>query len=172
VANEYRELLLGSGTKTNKRIYLPERPLWLNVTTLDISTSVKPDVVWDLNEHPLPFEDKEFDEIHAYEVLEHLGKQGDWKFWCNEWNEYYRILKADGIFCATVPSVDSKWLWGDPGHTRAITTGSLTFLNQKEYEEQIGVTAMTDYREWYNGDFNLVYSQDDGDSFAFILQKC
>jgi len=116
-------------------------------------------------------DDASFDEIHAYEVLEHLGRQGDWQGFFREWNEYHRLLKPGGLFIASVPSLKSPWLWGDPGHTRAISIETLTFLDQSAYDEQVGSGAMTDYRAWYHGNFRLLYEQDDGDNFWFVLEK-
>ena len=74
-----KELLMGCGSRTEKDIYI-DNPEFENVTRLDYNADHNPDVVWDLSVHPLPFNDEEFDEIHAYEVLEHLATQGDYEF--------------------------------------------------------------------------------------------
>ena len=88
-----KELVLGSGHKSRKVLSSDKDKEYKNAVTLDINPDCNPDVVWDLNERPLPFEDKEFDEIHAYEVLEHIGTQGDYRGFFEEFEEYYRILK-------------------------------------------------------------------------------
>jgi SAM-dependent methyltransferase len=167
-----RELVLGAGNqrlpklKTVDSMGQYESPLFL-----DIDENCNPDILWDLNDLPLPFDDNEFDEIHAYEVLEHIGRQGDWKGFFAEWQEYHRILKPGGKLMASVPSINSPWLWGDPGHTRAISVETLTFLDQSAYEEQVGKGAMTDYRHWYQGDFRLLYQSDDESQFFFVMEK-
>ena len=167
-----RELVLGAGNqrlpklKTVDSMGQYESPLFL-----DIDENCNPDILWDLNDLPLPFDDNEFDEIHAYEVLEHIGRQGDWKGFFAEWQEYHRILKPNGKLMASVPSINSPWLWGDPGHTRAISVETLTFLDQSAYEEQVGKGAMTDYRHWYQGDFRLLYQSDDESQFFFVMEK-
>ena len=58
----------------------PGRPGWTDLVTLDVNADHSPDVVHDLESVPLPFADETFDEIHAYEVLEHTGAQGDHVF--------------------------------------------------------------------------------------------
>ena len=165
------ELLIGCGNQRKKMIAIEGmNHNWTDLTTLDIDPSCKPNVVHDLNELPLPFADDSFDEIHAYEVLEHVGVQGDWKFFFDQFYEFWRILKPDGLFVGTCPMWDSKWAWGDPGHTRIINDGTLVFLNQQEYIAQVGNTAMTDYREYWDGDFDLMGKQEDGDTFGFVLK--
>lgn len=164
------ELLIGAGSSRIKHLQLGGRSAWTALVTLDINPDHKPDVVWDLTKRPLPFEDNTFDEIHAYEVLEHLGQQGDWRAFFEEWSEWWRILKPGGFFCGSSPSLTSPWLWGDPGHTRAITPQCFAYLRQTEYTRQIGITAMTDYRFVYQADFEPVHIQNEGDIFVYGLQ--
>src|SRR6185437_1015389 len=138
----YKELLLGCGNSREKRIGRSGAVSWVNLTTLDVDPDTKPNVLHDLNVHPLPFADNSFDELHAYEVLEHIGKQGDWRAFFEEFTDYWRILKPNGILCATCPSRNSVWAWGDPGHVRIIQPETLIFLSQKAYELGIGKTPI------------------------------
>jgi SAM-dependent methyltransferase len=165
-----RELLIGAGNNRDKKVKGSwTTPEWSSLTTLDIDPSCKPDVVHDLDMLPYPFDEDSFDEVHAYEVLEHCGRQGNWKFFFAQFSEFWRILKPDGLFVATVPMWDSEWAWGDPGHTRVITKGSLMFLDQREYC-QIGKTSMTDYRPWWKCDFRGFAITENENNFGFILQ--
>jgi len=165
-----RELLIGCGNSREKKVNGSWTTSdWSDLTTLDVDPETKPNVVHDLNVIPYPFADNAFDEIHAYEVLEHCGGQGDWRFFFAQFSEFWRILKPDGLFVATVPMWDSPWAWGDPGHTRVITKGSLIFLDQREYA-QIGKTAMTDYRPWWKGSFEGFAAIEKEDTFGFILK--
>ena len=164
------ELLIGCVNDRRKKVTWPGVPKdWTELVTLDSDESVKPDVVHDLDVLPYPFEDNQFGEIHAYEVLEHCGTQGDWKFFFAQFAELYRILKPDGYLVVTVPMWDSPWAWGDPGHKRIITRGSLVFLDRNEYG-QLGRTAMTDYRPWLKCNFRTIASKEEADNFGFVLQ--
>jgi len=166
-----RELLLGCGSRTKiKKIHKEGSAEYQNVTTVDINKDHSPDIVWDLNELPYPFEAESFDEIHCYDVLEHLGSQGDYKFFFAQFNEFWRILRPNGIICGTVPKADSVWAWGDPGHTRVITKESFIFLDRRNYK-QIGESPMTDYRFIYKGDFQLIHEEYKSEIFYFGLLK-
>ena len=146
---------------------------WLNLTTLDIDASCSPDVVYDLEKVPYPFQSDSFDEIHAYEVLEHIGMQGDYRTFFAQFYELWRILKPNGILLATVPDLHSRWAWGDPGHRRVITVDSLVFLRQESYREQIGVTCLSDYRWIWKGDFDiagLLPQEPNQEHFGFALR--
>jgi SAM-dependent methyltransferase len=162
------ELLIGCGASREK-VFRPQNP-WTEIVTLDINPAHKPDVVWDLEKLPYPFEDNQFDEIHAYEVLEHIGQQGDYKTFFAQFSELWRILKPGGTLCATVPSWDGMWAWGDPSHKRIINDGTLAFLSQSQYAEQVGKTTMTDFRYLYKADFKIIHTQTDMDRFAFVLE--
>jgi SAM-dependent methyltransferase len=163
-----RELLIGCGAKRDKR--LGQTQEWVNLTTLDISETHHPDVVHDLEILPLPFEENTFDEIHAYEVLEHTGRQGDWRFFFAQWSEFYRILKPDGQFFASVPDWQSPWALGDPGHTRIVMSEWLVFLAQPEYTRQVGVTPMADYRHVYRADFDTTFEKTVKHNYFFALR--
>jgi SAM-dependent methyltransferase len=165
-----KELIIGCGTKRDKRLSVDGSKEFQNPVRLDINEDHKPDVVWDLNQFPYPFADNEFDEIHAYEVLEHCGTQGDYKFFFAQFSELHRILKPDGHLLATCPSRHSAWAWGDPSHTRVLQPEQLVFLSQAEYEKQVGKTPMSDFRYIYKADFQPCAYQDDGETFWFILK--
>jgi len=166
------ELLIGCGHDRKKKVTFEGIPTqWSELITLDMNADCNPTHVHDLRNLPLPFDDDVFDEIHAYEVLEHVGQQGDWQFFFNQFYEFWRILKPGGVLIGTCPMWDSVWAWGDPGHTRVISHASLVFLSQKEYAaNQAAKTPMTDYRTWWEGDFDLVAKQEEGDIFGFVIQ--
>ena len=166
----YRELLLGAGNDRRKKVSGDVIPAeWADLTTLDVDPDCKPDVVHDLNVLPYPFPDNSFDEVHAYQVMEHLGSQGDVKFFFDQFNELYRILKPGGLFVASVPMWDSPWAWSDPGHRRVITRHSLAFLRKDEYQ-QLGKTSMADYRSYLRCDFETVGVREEEHEMAFVLK--
>jgi SAM-dependent methyltransferase len=163
-------LLLGAGDRFKKEVICelsPEKQ-FKKVVTVDIHGS--PDIWWDLNEFPYPFHDEEFDEIHAYEVLEHLGTQGDYKYFFEQFNELRRILVPGGVFCASVPSQDSIWAWGDPGHTRVLPMAVFGFLTEKIYEG-VGKGPTQDYRDYIDGFWEFEGHQDIGHRIYFVLRK-
>jgi SAM-dependent methyltransferase len=166
-----RELLIGCGSRRHRADWT--RPLgetFENLTTLDIRTDCGADVVHDLEVFPYPFEADSFDEVHAYEVLEHTGRQGDFRFFFRQFEDFWRILKPGGYLLGTSPARTSAWAWGDPGHTRLIQAESLVFLSQAEYVRQAGRTPMTDYRWCYHGDFDVAHNVTDDGVFQFGLR--
>lgn len=164
------EILLGCGSSRDKKLAWPGRENWLGLVTLDFADTHKPDVVHDIASLPLPFADDRADEIHAYEVMEHVGQQGDWRFFFDQWADIWRVLKHHGRFFGTSPHWSSAWAWGDPGHTRIMGAEQLTFLSQPNYS-QVGITPMTDYRFHYKADFDLIHSRvNEAQQYEYVLQ--
>jgi SAM-dependent methyltransferase len=163
------ELLAGCGSSRDMKLALPDCDGWTNLVTLDMNPDHKPDVVHDLTQLPYPFPDNHFDQMHFYDVLEHLGQQGDYKTFFAQFSEFWRILKPGGHLLAVSPGPSSPWAWGDPGHTRIMTQECLTFLHQPAYA-QIGRTPMSDYRFCYQADFDINHSVIDGNAHIFILE--
>lgn len=175
--DQYRELLLGCGRARDKRLVVSSSPAgtgWANLTTLDNNPDVKPDICFDLETSLVwPFIDDSFDEIHAYEIFEHIGAQGDVTKFFHDFYQAWRILKPNGYFIGTCPSRYSEWLWGDPGHQRAILPCMWGFLDQTQYSEQCdgkAKTTMSDYRYLWKGDFHKERVEDDHTLHKFILR--
>jgi len=124
------------------------------LTTLDLDPNCGADVEWDLERLPLPFPDNHFDEIHAYEILEHVGRQGDWRFFFSQFADFWRMLKPGGLFLGSVPVLDTENEQTDPGHTRRFHTQWLSYLHQPHYD-QVGRTMCSDYRHFYTADFDF-----------------
>jgi len=159
------ELLLGCGHHRDKRI--GPNLEWTHLVTLDHDPSCEPDILFDLTNRPWPVPDSSCREIHAYDVLEHLGRQGDFRGFFDDFAEIYRILSPNGVLFATVPI--GAWIWGDPGHTRYIGPESLTYLAQESYQ-QCATTRMADYRWYWKGDLIKVWEQRSEDAYAFALK--
>lgn len=163
-------LLIGAGSNHALKLKTPAAKAENKITTLDIEPSHGVDVVHDLNIVPWPFDDGVFNEVHAYEVLEHLGQQGDAIAFFDHFYEAYRILRPGGLLVGSVPSWDSLWALGDPSHRRVINEGSLRFLDYPSYAAQVGVTAMTDFRSIWDGDFEAIHLEKTKDQLFFVLK--
>jgi len=79
---------------------------WIN---LDIFDNEGVDVVHNLNELPLPFEDEMFDVILCKDILEHVN-------YIPLMGELHRILKEGGLIKIKVPHFTSKSNHIDPTH--------------------------------------------------------
>lgn len=118
----------------------------------------------------LTYESNTFDEVHAYHQLQRMGAQGDYAALFATFSELWRVLRPDGVLCLSLPSPFSDWIWGDPGHTRAITMQTITYLQQPEYDKQLLTTAMVDYRDIYHADYEPEFLQDDARELRVILR--
>jgi len=106
-----RILNLGSGA----------RPL-PNAVNVDLVARTGPDVLHDLNVHPWPFDDSEFDEVVGYDVLEHIADTVGFM------QEVHRVARAGALVRLTVPHFSSGNAWRDPTHVRAFTHDSLDYF--------------------------------------------
>lgn len=167
-----KALLLGCGRDHRRKVRLSDQAADfsdVDLTLCDMDPNCGADVVCDLDVRPLPFADEQFDELHAYDVLEHLGRQGDWKGYFDEFAEYWRILKPGGKFYVLVPIGGDAF--ADPGHTRFFGTNHFLFLSRSRYETPEGVQK-TDYRWYWKRDFDVQLIERHGNHhLAVILKK-
>ena len=112
--NKSKKLYLGCGKG--------RRPGYIHV---DVCEVVKPDVVWDLNNYPYPFEDNTFEEILAYSILEHLDDV------VAAMEEMHRIAKPRATVDITVPYWDSYGFATDPTHKHMFTEHTFDFFTGK-----------------------------------------
>jgi hypothetical protein len=168
-----RSLLLGCGNSRVKKIATVDKPDWIGeLTTMDMDKNCNPSIAWDFNKsHFMPFDDNTFDELAAYDSLEHWCKQGDWKGYFDEFSEYHRILKPGGEFGIIVPIGQDAF--ADPGHVRFFHKNHFGFLNQQFYEDNLKAgNPVTDYRWYYKKDFEIIFMEQYGDHhLAVVLRK-
>jgi len=77
---------------------------------LDISAGVGADVVHDLNCLPWPFADGQFEQIYAYDVLEHVNDVP------RVLEEIHRVSRPGALLCVTVPHFSSANAFTDLTH--------------------------------------------------------
>lgn len=94
-----RKLNLGCGRK-----HFPDH------VNLDLVADVQPDVVHDLNRFPYPFPDRRFDEIVAYDVVEHVADVASLM------REAWRMLVPGGRLILTTPHFSAANSYTDPTH--------------------------------------------------------
>jgi len=166
-----KSLLLGCGNDLRKKMFVTGQPEWAGeLVTLDMNPHCLPTVLWNLEQRPLPFKDQEFDEMGAYDVLEHIGRQGDWKGYFDEFAEYWRILKPGGLFGVIVPvGVD---VLADPGHTRFFSKNYFGFLTQKFYTENLDAgRSVTDYRWYISRWWEIVHGEENAHHLSVLLRR-
>ena len=167
-------LLLGAGTNREKRLIPPgSTGEWGDLTTVDLQDA---DIIHDLNIFPYylhsPHHDELYDEIHAYEILEHLGTQGDFKFFFEQFNQLHHWLKPGGYLCLSVPKPESIWAFGDPGHTRILPYTVFKYLT-KSFYDQLGKTSCTDYRSLIRNYWEIagMSRTDDADTSLYVILR-
>ena len=186
------ELLLGCGFSRAKLLGQAGHPLaFQDLITLDYNIKCAPDLLCNMDEGFLQWhiseftdnakrcldesatkiKDNFFAEVHAYEVLEHLGTQGDAADFFGCFANIHRVLIPGGFLFGTVPSRHSPWAWGDPSHRRVIQQESLVFLSQKRVAaNRARGTQMSDFSQLWSLDFEIVASSDDHIYHKFCLQ--
>jgi SAM-dependent methyltransferase len=173
---EPRSLLIGCGKNLTKQVQYDGKAEWTGaLTTMDINPNIGADVVFDMdmvaNGCRMPFSDDTFDEIGAYNTLEHWGRQGDFRGWFYECGEYWRILKPGGLMSILVPIGEDAL--ADPGHTRFFQQNWFGFLSQTFYEQnEVLGSCFTDYRWYWKKNFDVLYMQEvGGHHLAVVLRK-
>jgi SAM-dependent methyltransferase len=95
--------------QTRLNIGCGKRPL-ADAVNLDISDRVGADVVHDLNFTPWPFADSTFDEVQAFDVLEHLNDV------VRALEEIHRISRHGATVHVTIPHFSSANAFTDVTH--------------------------------------------------------
>lgn len=91
---------------------------WVN---LDIADLPGVDIVHDVNDLPLPFEDVAFDHILAQDILEHLD-------YIPLLKDLHRILKPGGTIEIRVPHFTSRYNFNDPTHKKLFSSKTMDFF--------------------------------------------
>jgi len=178
-----QSLLIGCGNSREKKIVYEGRAGWAGkLVTLDMDPLCGADIVMDYDNlgkrswrHPfgkrLPFRDNTFSEMGAFDTLEHVGRQGDWKGFFLEFGEYHRVLKPGGLFYIIVPIMEDAL--ADPGHTRFFQVNYFGFLSQRFHAENMKLkTSFTDYRWFWKKDFDVLHiDKSSGHHISCVLRK-
>lgn len=86
---------------------------------IDRQTRYNPDLVWDLERTPWPFDDNSVEEVSAHHVLTHLGQRPD--VFHAILRELHRVLQPGGIIDIITAHPRSEDYVSDPTNVRPIT---------------------------------------------------
>jgi SAM-dependent methyltransferase len=106
-----RRLVLGSGQKKQD-----------DAINVDLVPSTNPDIVHDLNNRPWPLPDNQFDECHAYDVIEHLDNI------VATMEEIHRVCRNGAVVRITVPHFSCGNAYTDPTHRHYFSCFSLNYF--------------------------------------------
>ena len=123
---------------------LNHEPGWVN---LDMDSRVHPDVLFDVENVPLPFEDNTFDCILGSHVFEHVVNLVPLM------HDLYRILKPGGFLLAITPYGSSDDAWDCPHHVRSFTENTWAYFSKRLYAYAApnaghGAWQGGDYQDW------------------------
>lgn len=94
-----------------------------------------PDMVVDLEQFPLPWDDNSIDEIVMDNVLEHIGQLTP--VFLKFIQELYRICKHDAVIHVMVPHPRHDCFLIDPTHCRVITPEGMSLFDKSVNEETL-----------------------------------
>lgn len=96
---------------------------------LNVDKFGNPDLRFDLETFPWPWQDNSVSDIELHHVLEHLGQQTD--VYLKIIQEMYRICAPKAKVHVVVPHHRSDRFVHDPTHVRAITPVGLSMFSQR-----------------------------------------
>jgi len=96
---------------------------------VDSWAGASPDVVFDLETFPWPWEDGSIVEARFVHSLEHMGESRE--TYLRLWQELYRILAPNANVYIVVPHPLSGGFMGDPTHVRPINPEQLGLFSKK-----------------------------------------
>lgn len=165
-------LLVGCGNEHGRRITLDGAISFEGDELIlhDFSPDIEAHYDFDLNDLPYPLPDEEFDEIHAYGVLEHCGTQGDGDFFFGQFNEFHRALKPGGCMMLSVPIWNREVALGVPDHKRILPSSLFAFLT-REYYENVGQPGYADYRHLMKGFWQLLGATEGAQELLYVGLK-
>lgn len=114
------------GLKLNLGCGLNRLEGYINV---DAFAGCEPDLLWDLERTPWPFEDDSVGLVHANHVLEHLGQARETFFAIVK--ELYRVVRHGGELRINVPHPLHMSYLTDPTHVRCFTTDTFQMLSRR-----------------------------------------
>ena len=94
---------------------------------LDWIKAHKPDIIWDINEKPFPFEDNVFDEVFCSHILEHFDDV------VGILQELWRITKKGGRIIIGVPHFASYEAASDLTHRKLFGMNSFYCYEMKDF---------------------------------------
>jgi hypothetical protein len=130
-------------------------PGYINV---DKYATCSPDIVWDLETFPWPFDDNSADDIVMNHCLEHMGAAPDIFFGIIK--EIYRVSAPDARIAINVPHPRSDAFIGDPTHVRVVTPMVMSLFSKKNcLEWQKKGEPNTPLALYLDVDFEIVATQ-------------
>ena len=111
--------------KTKLSVGCGNRQLPQDYLRLDISPSVNPDIVWNLDKFPYPLPDDQFEEIECLDVIEHVAEIGP------TLEEFHRILRPGGILRMTTPHFSCSNSFTDPTHRHHLGYFSFDYFSDQ-----------------------------------------
>jgi hypothetical protein len=107
-----------------------KQPGYINVDKYD---SFAPEVVWDLERCPWPFETGSVVEAVMHHSLEHMGATTEGFLAIMQ--EIYRVCAPGAVVAIDVPHPRSEGFAGDPTHVRPITPAILLLFSKRKNRE-------------------------------------
>ncbi|MCX6809681.1 MAG: methyltransferase domain-containing protein [Candidatus Berkelbacteria bacterium] len=95
-----------------------------NAFNVDVNEYCKPDLVWDLNKTPYPFEKNRFEKVYCYDILEHLDDL------LSVMGELHRICKPSAKIIIEAPHFSFVNAYTDPTHKHFFSLGSFDYFTE------------------------------------------
>lgn len=125
---------------------------------VDSSSACSPDIVFDLETLPWPWETSIADVVLFNHSLEHMGQNP--RIFLGIMTELYRICKGGAEVFINVPHPRHDHFIGDPTHVRPITPIVLSLFDKEENDrcQKIGA-ANTPFAQYLGVNFKTVSTQ-------------